>query len=130
MGLIERRKMKELQEETLPGRVKEIEEICGTPIPYQVDWESLADDIEGLNYLDNISCHRLNMALRVICQDELGKSAVRDALKQVKLKNVKNKGQMRIAFDEGTLEMDCAYALGANGMFNDNEIRAVLEKHL
>ena len=56
MGLIERRKMKELQEETLPGRVKEIEEICGTPIPYQVDWESLADDIEGLNYLDNISC--------------------------------------------------------------------------
>ena len=130
MGLIERRKMKELQEETLPGRVKEIEEICGTPIPYQVDWESLADDIEGLNYLDNISCHRLNMALRVICQDELGKSAVRDALKQIKLKNVKNKGQMRIAFDEGTLEMDCAYALGANGMFNDNEIRAVLEKHL
>ena len=70
------------------------------------------------------------MALRGICQDELGKSAVRDALKQVKLKNVKNKGQMRIAFDEGTLEMDCAYALGANGMFNDNEIRAVLEKHL
>lgn len=130
MGLIERRKMKELQEETLPGRVKEIEQICGTPIPYQVDWESLADDIEGLNYLDNISCHRLNMALRVICQDELGKSAVRGALKQVKLKNVKNKGQMRIAFDEGTLEMDCAYALGANGMFNDNEIRAVLEKHL
>jgi hypothetical protein len=130
MGLIERRKMKELQEETLPGRVKEIEEICGTPIPYQVDWESLAEDIEGLNYLDNISCHRLNMALRVICQDELGKSAVRDALKQIKLKNVKNKGQMRIAFDEGTLEMDCAYALGANGMFNDNEIRAVLEKHL
>ena len=130
MGLIERRKMKELQEETLPGRVKEIAEICGTPIPYDVDWESFADDIEGLNYLDNISCHRLNMALRVICQDELGKLAVRDTLKQVKLKNVKDKGQMRIAFDKGTLEMNCAYALGSNGMFNDNEIRMLLEKHL
>ena len=130
MGLIERRKMKELQEETLPGRVKEIAEICGTPVPYEVDWESFADDIEGLNYLDNISCHRLNMALRVICQDELGKLAVRDTLKQVKLKNVKDKGQMRIAFDKGTLEMNCAYALGSNGMFNDNEIRMLLEKHL
>ena len=100
MGLIERRKIKELQEETLPGRIKEIEEICGRPIPYEVDWESFADDIEGLNYLDNISCHRLNMALRMICQDELGKSAVRDTVKQVKLKNVKDKGQMRIAFDK------------------------------
>jgi len=34
MGLEERRKIKELQEVTLPGRVKEIEEIwirCGSP---------------------------------------------------------------------------------------------------
>ena len=29
MGLNERRKMKELQDVTFPGRVKEIEEICG-----------------------------------------------------------------------------------------------------
>ena len=32
MGLNERRKIKELQETVLPGRVKEIEEICGAPI--------------------------------------------------------------------------------------------------
>ena len=37
MGLNERRKIKELQETTLPGRVKEIEEICGKPIEYEVD---------------------------------------------------------------------------------------------
>ena len=36
MGLEERRKIKELQDVTLPGRVKEIEEICGKPIPYEV----------------------------------------------------------------------------------------------
>jgi len=33
--------------------VKEIEEICGAPIPYEVDWTSLADDKAGLNFLDN-----------------------------------------------------------------------------
>ena len=48
MGLNERRKIKELQEVTFPGRVKEIEEICGAPIPYEVDWDSLSDDLEGL----------------------------------------------------------------------------------
>src|SRR5204862_4178699 len=87
MGLNERRKMKELQDVTFPGRVKEIEEICGTPIPYEVDWDSLADDAEALNFIDNISCHRLNMALRMLCQDDMGKAAVRDGLKQIKLKN-------------------------------------------
>jgi hypothetical protein len=130
VGLAEKRKIKELQEQTFPGRVKEIEEICGAPIPYEVDWESLADDAEALNFIDNISCHRLNMALRTICQDELGKSAVRDGLKQVKLKNVKDKSAMHIGFQSGVLEMSCAYALRTDGMYSDNEIRKVLEEKL
>src|SRR5271163_430101 len=105
MGLNERRKVKELQEVTFPGRVKEIEEICGKAIPYEVDWESLADDADGLNFIDNLSCHRLNMALRPICQDDLGKEAVRDGLKLVKLKNVKDKALIQMTFSNGTLEM-------------------------
>jgi hypothetical protein len=126
MGLNERRKIKELQDTTLPGRVKEIEEICGKPIPYEVDWDSLADDAEGLNFLDNISCHRLNMALRTICVDDMGKEAVRDSLNLIKLKNVKDKSAMKINFDGGVLEMHCAYALRTDGMYSDNEIREVL----
>ena len=130
MGLNERRKLKELQEVTFPGRAKEIEEICGTAIPYDVDWESLADDAEALNFIDNISCHRLNMALRVICQDEMGKTAVREGLKTIKLKNVPNKAAMQISFKNGMLEMHCAYALRTEGTFSDGEIRQLLEKNL
>lgn len=130
MGLNERRKMKELQETILPGRVKEIEEICGKSIPYEVDWDSIKDDGEALNFLDNISCHRLNMALRMICMDDMGKEAVRDGLKLVKLKNVKDKSAMQISFKAGVLEMHCAYARGADGMFGDGEIRELLVKNL
>lgn len=130
MGLNERRKIKELQEVTLPEREQEIIEICGTRISYEVDWDSLADDPQGLNFLDNISCHRLNMALRMICLDDMGKAAVQDGLKQVKLKNVKNTTDMHIHFGRGVLEMHCAYALGAGGMFSDSEIRKVLENGL
>jgi hypothetical protein len=126
MGLNERRKIKELQDVTFPGRVKEIEEICGKAIPYDVDWESLADDAEGLNFIDNISCHRLNMALRVICQDDMGKAAVRDGLKNIKLKNVKDKSAMKMTFDGGVLEMHCAYAQKTDGMYSDNQIRELL----
>lgn len=126
MGLNERRKIKELQDTTLPDRVKEIEEICGKAIPYEVDWESLADDAEALNFLDNISCHRLNMALRTICVDEMGKEAVRDGLRLIRLKNVKDKSAMSIMFDGGVLEMHCAYALRTDGMYSDGEIRELL----
>ena len=130
MGLNERRKIKELQDTTFPGRVKEIEEICGVAIPYEVDWDSLADDAEALNFIDNISCHRLNMALRIICQDQMGKDAVKDGLKKIKLKNVKDKSAMKLSFDGGVLEMHCAYALRTDGMFSDNQIRELLVNKL
>ncbi len=130
MGLNERRKIKELQDTTFPERVKEIEGICGKEIPYEVDWDSLADDMQALNFIDNLSCHRLNMALRVICQDAMGKEAVRDGLKLIKLKNVQYKGAMSIAFEKGVLEMHCAYALGTDGMYSDSEIRELLVKKL
>ena len=130
MGLAERRKMKELQDNVLPGRVKEIAEICGAEIPYEVDWDSFNDDLQGLNFMDNLSCHRLNMALRVICMDDMGKEAVRDSLKVVRLRNVKDKSAMKLAFHAGVLEMHCAYALGTTGMFSDTAIRQLLEKNL
>jgi len=130
MGLAERRKIKEIQDNILPGRLKDIEEICGAPIPYEIDWETFSDDLEGLNFLDNISCHRLNMALRVICQDDMGKEAIRETLKKVKLKNVKAISDKSLAFADGALEMHCAYAQKLDGAFSDNEIRELLMKHL
>jgi hypothetical protein len=130
MGLNERRKMKELQDTVLPGRVKEIEEICGAPIPYEVDWDSFSDDMEALNFMDNLSCHRLNMALRTICQDDMGKEAVREGIKLVKLKNVKTKEEVAMTYADGVLEMHCAYALRTDGMINDNDIYRFLVNKL
>ncbi len=126
MGLEEKRRIKELQEVTLPERVREIEEICGAPIPYEVDWDSLADDAAGLSFLDNLSCHRLNMALRTICTDDLGKEAIREGLTLVRLRNVADVADKHIAFADGVLEMHCAYAQGASGMIPDGEIHDVL----
>ena len=127
MGLNERRKIEELKTTTFPARVKEIEEICGKAIPYEIDWDSLASDPEALNCIDNISCHRLNMALRVICRDQLGKQAVQAGLQRVKLKNAKDKS---MTFEAGVLEMNCAYASHLDGAFHDQEICNLLASKL
>src|SRR5438128_1431139 len=130
MGLAERRKIKELQDTTFPERTAELAEITGGSMGYEVDWDSFSDDLEGLNFLDNLSCHRTNMALRVICSDDLGKEAVQEGLKLIKLKNVKTKPEMSLSFKDGVLEMHCAYALRTDGMYSDNEIRELLTKGL
>jgi hypothetical protein len=126
MGLAERRKIKELEDTVLPERTAEPKEITGGDIHYDIDWDSFDGDLEGLNFMDNISCHRTNMALRVICADDLGKEAVQESLKTIKLKNVKDKSDMSLAFDGGVLEMHCAYAQRTDGMFSDNQIRETL----
>jgi hypothetical protein len=126
MGLTEKRMIKDLQESTIPGREAELLEITGSPIKYEIDWDSLSNDAAGLNFVDNLSCHRLNMALRVICSDSLGKEAVAESLKTVKLKNVPTPDARKITFANGVLEMHCAYAQGTLGYHSDNDIRAVL----
>jgi hypothetical protein len=130
MGLEERRRIKQFEEEILPGREAEIVEICGTAIPYEVDWESFEGDLTALNFLDNISCHRLNMALRVICADELGKEAVREAVTKVRLRNVPRTDEKVLRFAGGVLDMACAYSVGLDGGFSDDEIRSELMSHL
>lgn len=130
MGLIERRMMQELKDKTLPEREAEIAEICGARIPYDVDWDSLADDAEALRFVDNVSCHRLNMALRVICMDAMGREAVAGTVKRVRLVNVAEPAQMALSFADGTLEMRCAYRHGAQGMHSDGAIRQLLEQSL
>ena len=126
MGLNENRKIQELKEKVLPERSKEIAEICGKEIPYEVDWDSF-DTFEALNFLDNISCHRLNMALRTICSDEIGKKAVRDGLKLIKIKHLNN-NMAQLSFVDGILGMTNDYVQKAYS--SDYDICTLLTEKL
>lgn len=130
MGLNERRKMKELQETVIPDRSKEIAEICGVSIPYEVDWDTFGDDFQALNFVDNIACHRLNMALRTLCIDDMGKEAVREGLKLIKIRNVANAGDAKVEFAAGILSMQGAYGQGLSGAIQDSGIYQELVRKL
>jgi hypothetical protein len=102
----------------------------GRAIPYEVDWDSLADDLEALTFLDNLSCHRVNMALRMVCTDDLSREAVRDGLRLIKLKNVADRDSMKMTFENGVLEMHCAYALRSDGLHHEGTIKDLLLRKL
>ncbi len=130
MGLEEKRKIKEYQDTTIPERTAELAEIVGATIPYDIDWDTFASDSEALRFLDNLSCHRINMAMRVICTDDLGKEAVQETVKSIKLKNVQSKDEMYLKVEDGALSMALNYAKGTEGYYSDNEIRAALMEKL
>lgn len=130
MGLEQKRMIKELSEVTLPERKREVQEICGADVSFDVDWASMDNDSEVLRFLDNLSCHRLNMALRSIAIDPMGKEALRDGLKSVRLRNVAALEDKKMSFAGGVLEMQCAYTLRLDGCFSDMEIYRELMRGL
>jgi hypothetical protein len=126
MGLEERRKIKEYEDKIVPGRRKELAELSGSDIAYEVDWDSFADDLTALNFFDNLAFHRINMAFRHLGSDQLAKDAIKEKLKVIRLKNVKEKTEMKISFSGGVLEMHCAYALRTEGIYDENAIYRLL----
>ncbi len=66
----------------------------------------------------------------MICVDDMGKEAVREGSKSIRLKNIKDKTAKKLSFEGGVLEMQCAYAQSLSGAFSDGEIRELLTKKL
>jgi hypothetical protein len=130
MSLATRRRIQELQDAVLPARTQEIAEICGRAVPYTVDWASFGDDAQALDFVDNLACHRVHMALRVICLDDIGREAVREGLREIALANVPEPSAMAMTFADGVLHLRGAWAHRTAGMFDDGAIRALLTERL
>lgn len=130
MGLAEKRAMKAAQDGWLPAREKELTEISGGAIRYEVDWDSFATDAKGIEWLEHNGPQQVSAALRGICHDALGKEAIQAGLKTVLLRNVAKVEEKQVTFQGGVLELRCAYAQSPGGRFNDREIRTCLEAGL
>lgn len=126
MSLEAKRKVKEYQDKIVPGRLKELAELSGANIAYEVDWGSFGDDTTALNFFDNLAFHRINMAFRHLGNDQFTKDAVKVGLKVIRLKNVGDKSERKIEFRDCVLEMHCAYGLRLEGIYNENDIHKVL----
>ena len=121
-----KRKVKEYQDKIVPGRLRELAELSGADIAYEVDWDSFGADTTAINFFDNLAFHRINMAFRHLGSDPFTKDAVKAGLKVIRLRNVKDKSQMKIEFGGGVLEVHCAYGLRLEGIYNENDIHKVL----
>lgn len=124
MGLAEKREI-EKSKTWLPERQAELKELCGADVPYEIDWTTF-DDVQSINWCEANGPAQVGVAFRIIGCDDLGKQALREGVKKIVVKNVKDVAAKACVFDGGVLTLTCAFSQSPGGRFKGEEIRDVL----
>jgi len=110
MGLAEKRAAKTFQETTFVNKKKAIDDAAGFGVTLEVDWESLAVADYAHMYEDAFSkvyFEPVARAFQEICKDDMGKEALKGALKKVVFCNKSDAhGANAISFADGVLKID------------------------
>lgn len=110
MGLAERRGVERFKNDDYPGWKSRIDEAAGFEVPVEVNWEELAVADYASSYADffpKVYFQPLVDALSSVAADDLGKSALREGLSKIV---VRNAGEFHntagISFTDGVLTID------------------------
>jgi hypothetical protein len=90
MGLAERRGVEQFKNDDYPGWKSRIDEAGGFEVPVEVDWEELAVADYATSYADffpKVYFQPLVDALSAVAADGIGKSALRDGLSKIVIRN-------------------------------------------
>lgn len=128
MGTLdEKREIKKAQESWLPEKDKDLGELSGGgKMKFEVDWATFAGDLQAMNWLEFNGPQQVVNAFRMIGTDDLGKEALRDAVKKIVVKNAKDEKAKAMALDGGVFTLTCAFAKSPGGRFGHDQIRDFL----
>lgn len=111
MGLAERRAAAEFEKTMYPAIKQSIVDAAGFEVPVDVDWPSLSKDGIQDQYKvvwPKVYFEPLIVALKNICIDDMGKEALKGALKGIKILNSKDNSSATYwaTFDGGTITLE------------------------
>jgi hypothetical protein len=138
MGIAERRAAKDFETRRLPELKKQIDAAAGFEVPLELKWETIAQDGYANDYdmfFTNVYFKPLVQALQAIAIDDMGKEALKGALKKVIIQNTKENGNPfdMPSFADGVLTLDHSPSSNWSDMNVSGRVRAIqekLEKHL
>lgn len=111
MGLLEKRALKTFQDDSYPKLTSEINTLAGYPVEFEVNWATLALDEKASIYEEsftNVYFTPLINAIKEIITDDMGKEALKEALKKIVIKNEGGNvyGSNAYSFNAGVLTID------------------------
>lgn len=109
-GLRERRALKAFQDDVYPGLVAAIHQAATFEVPVEVDWESMYHQKAHADFwsdnLEKVYFIPLAEALRSIAADDLGRDALKEAVRKVVIRNSDNRYVDAFSLQDGTLTFD------------------------
>ena len=136
MGLKEKRFTQTFQEEQFPQLKAQIVAAAGFDVPLNIEWETLFEDRFLHLYNDSypkIYFLPLVEAFKAITADEMGKEALAESLREVRITNTQDHHNPKNAysFADGVLTVDHSPIINADQVENRIEVLTdLLERNL
>ena len=127
-GLEEKRMQQDYTKNKIPEAVKKLKDVCGADIKIEVDWGSFKEKDAFSNF--EFALSQGTGAFEDICQDDVGKEAVKKDVKKMAIKNVNDAKDVKTMFKDGTVHVHFNFKEGANGTTGWTEIKKVVEEAL
>jgi hypothetical protein len=106
MGLPEKRALAAWQEKEFPNWKTKVDTVAGFEIPFEVKWDSLLEDgrAELMNEAyTKVYFQPLLEAVSAVCTDQMGKNALKSALKNVVIDGTAGSSPGSFSFENGVL---------------------------
>ena len=130
MGLVEKRMLAQLRDEIVPKYQAELREITGNKIVYDVDFDSFANSLTAMGNMETKCLKPLGEVFRAITVDDLGKDAVRQNIKVIKLSHGDATSSIsNFTLQNGVLTMPWDWE-GWAGSFYPDSVREKIESML
>lgn len=127
MGLAEKRLAEEIKTEKLPELESKLNERAGYPIKVNIDWDSFtAYDKYPLTRLD-IVFDDIEGFVKKICQDDMGKEALKDKMTSIQLSNTAQREEVKMELKDNTLTLNCQLVGDTFSAYSDSQIANYVE---
>jgi len=131
MGLAEKRWAQDRKKNDEPQFVSQIQAITGTKASVDIDWEGFSSNLDDSQYIvdQQYGLPNLLNALKEVCEDDLGKEAVKGSLKKVVIKPAKS-AAAKFSFEAGAIQWNAYFGSSSEGYFYKDAIKKTLEAAL
>ncbi len=104
MGLAEKRLAEGIKTDSLPKFKSDLQELSGFPIEVEINWDTFtAFDSYPLSRLEGYVFSDVKDAIKKICQDDMGKEALKEKLTAIHITNTDKDEDFKMELKDKTL---------------------------
>ncbi|HUS31227.1 MAG TPA: hypothetical protein VMZ53_22105 [Kofleriaceae bacterium] len=131
MGLAEKRWAADKKKTDEPAFVTQVASTLGFSVPVEIDWDTFSNNLDDTQYLthDSYGLPNLVKALSTITADDLGKEAIKGALKKIVIRPAPA-DDTAFTFADGVITWKAYFGSSSSGYIYADAMQKTLEKAL